>query len=79
MPDLKELRRLGGLTQSKAAQASGLNRAKLSQAESGEIELSGEDNAALRDVLLHAIRVRSERINAVLSKTQSESPSECHS
>jgi transcriptional regulator with XRE-family HTH domain len=72
MPDFRELRSLGGLTQSKIAQASGINRAKLSLAEHGEIELSIEEGTIIRKVLLQAIRDRSERINAVLSETQSE-------
>jgi len=73
MPDLREIRRLSGLSQLKAAQASGINRTKLSQVESGVVELSREENTELRKVLLHAMRVRSELINAILSEAKSES------
>lgn len=74
MPGLKELRRLGGLTQSRAAQASGINRARYSQAECGEIQLSLHEHKVVRRVLFSAIRDRSELIRAVLSEAQSEAP-----
>ena len=68
MQDLRELRRMAGWTQAKASRASGINRAKLSQAECGEIELGTEEDAALRRVLLWAIRDRADRINGVLAE-----------
>jgi transcriptional regulator with XRE-family HTH domain len=74
MPNIKELRGLADWTQAGTSRASGINRAKLSLAECGEIELSVEEDAALRTVLLRAIRARAERINAVLSQTQPEIP-----
>jgi len=55
MKKFKELRRMAGWTQAKAARASGINRAKLSQAECGEIELSHEEDAAIRRALFRAI------------------------
>ena len=64
---LKELREMANWTQSRASRASGINRAKLSQAECGEIELIAEEDAALRRVLFQAIRDRAERINGVLA------------
>ena len=72
IPDFRELRKIAGLTQGRVSQASGLNRAKLSLVECGEITLSVEEAASLRNVLLQAIRVRSEVINAVLAETQLE-------
>lgn len=72
MQDLRELRRMAGWTQAKASRASGINRAKLSQAECGEIELSTEEDAAIRRVLLRAIRDRVDRINGVLAEAKPE-------
>lgn len=67
MEDLKDLRRMAGWTQTKTARASGINRAKLSQAECGEIELSNKEGAAIRRVLLWAIRDRARRMSGVLA------------
>lgn len=72
IPNIRELRGMAGLTQGKVSQASGINRAKLSLAEHGEIELSVEEGILVRKVLLQAIRVRSERINAFLSEIAGE-------
>ena len=66
MNDLRELRRMACWTQLKTASASGINRAKLSQAECREIELSEEEEAAVRRVLIVAIRDRAARIDGVL-------------
>ncbi len=66
MNDLRELRRMAGWTQLKAATASGINRAKLSQAECREIQLSEQEEAAVRRVLIVAIRDRAARIDGVL-------------
>jgi transcriptional regulator with XRE-family HTH domain len=67
MQELRELRRMAGWTQAKASRASGINRAKLSQAECREVELSAEEDAKIRLVLLQAIRDRAERIKGVLT------------
>ena len=72
MQDLRELRRMAGWTQAKASRASGVNRCKLSQAECGEIELTAEEEAALRCELLRAIRDRADRINGVLADAEPE-------
>jgi transcriptional regulator with XRE-family HTH domain len=58
---------MAGWTQARASRATGINRAKLSQAECGEVELSTEEDAAIRRVLLRAIRRRVDRINDVLA------------
>jgi len=68
MNDLRELRRMAGWTQLKTAYASGINRAKLSQAECREIQLSDQEEAAVRRVLIVAIRDRAARIDGVLEK-----------
>jgi transcriptional regulator with XRE-family HTH domain len=67
MQELREIRRMAGWTQAKASRATGINRAKLSQAECGEVELSTEEDAAIRRVLIRAIRRRVDRINGVLA------------
>lgn len=72
MQDLRELRRMAGWTQAKASRASGINRAKLSQAECGEAELNAEEDTAIRRVLLQAIRDRADRINDVLADAGTE-------
>jgi hypothetical protein len=64
--DLREMRRLAGWTQARTSLASGINRCKLSQADSGDVELNPQEEATLRTVLLRAIRDRADRINAVL-------------
>jgi len=64
--DLRELRRMADWTQARASRLSGINRAKLSQAECGEVELEPQEDATLRTVLLRAIRNRADRISAVL-------------
>jgi transcriptional regulator with XRE-family HTH domain len=63
---LRELRRLAGLTQTKAGRASGINHAKLSLAETGEVTLSAEEETRLRRALLARIRERAARIETVL-------------
>lgn len=72
MEDLRELRRMAGWTQAKASRASGINRAKLSQAECGEVDLSVEEEAAVRRILLAAIRDRASKIEGVLDGAKTE-------
>jgi hypothetical protein len=60
-------------TQARTSRASGINRCKLSQAECGEVELSPQEDATLRTVLLRAIRDRADRINAVLISSRIDS------
>jgi transcriptional regulator with XRE-family HTH domain len=65
--ELREIRRMAGWTQARTSRATGINRAKLSQAECGEVELSAEEGAAIRRVLLQAMRRRADLINGVLA------------
>jgi transcriptional regulator with XRE-family HTH domain len=67
MKKFKELRRMAGWTQTKTARASRINRAKLSQAECGEIELNHDEETAIRRVLIRAIRNRVKQINCLLT------------
>jgi transcriptional regulator with XRE-family HTH domain len=65
--NLKEMRLMADWTQAKTSRASGINRAKLSQAECGEIDLTGEEDATIRRVLVRAIRERAARMTEVLA------------
>jgi hypothetical protein len=67
MENLRELRRMAGWTQAKASRATGINRAKLFQSECGEIDLSPAEEAAVRRVLLAAVRDRAVRIEGMLA------------
>jgi transcriptional regulator with XRE-family HTH domain len=67
--DLKTLRGMADWTQTRTARASGVNRTKLSQAECGELELNPNEDAAVRRVLLAAIRKRAARMETVLAST----------
>lgn len=72
MQELRELRQMADWTQTRTARASGVNRAKLSQAECGEIDLSPAEDTAVRRVLLAAVRERAARIQGILSSATSE-------
>lgn len=76
MNDLRELRHMAGWTQMKTAHASGINRAKLSQAECREIQLSQQEEAAVRRVLIVAIQDRAARIDGVLASVSRAPKSE---
>jgi hypothetical protein len=69
---LRDLRRLSGWTQSRAARASSINHARISMAENCEIQLNAEEELRLRRVLLAEIRTRADRIERVLAETQTE-------
>ena len=66
MNDFREMRRIAGWTQLKTANASGIPRARLSQAECREIQLSKQEQEAVCRVLVAAIRDRATRIDGVL-------------
>lgn len=70
MDDFREMRRIAGWTQLKTANASGINRVRLSQAECREIELSKQEREAVCRVLLAAIRDRATRIDRVLENVR---------
>jgi transcriptional regulator with XRE-family HTH domain len=72
MDGLKKLRTMAGWTQTRTARASGIHRAKLSLAETGELELSPAEAAAVRRVLLAAIREQADRIQTVLANASNE-------
>lgn len=68
MKSLKELREASDLSQFKAANRAGLDRTRLSLAESGHVVLTAKEQDALRRVLLSALRKRVARLQNVLAQ-----------
>ena len=66
----KQLRELAAFTQWQTATKSGVSRMKLSLAECGQVELTGQEKTAVRNVLEKAIRERSALIREVLPDTR---------
>ncbi len=72
MNDLRELRRMAGFTQYRLAVRSGVGRTKLSLAESGDIELSNEEEQKIKKVLLKELQRQAQAINEALTQKQQE-------
>jgi transcriptional regulator with XRE-family HTH domain len=70
---LRELRRMAGWTQAKAARATGIDRAILSQIETGEVQAPAATVAKLRRALIRAITQRRAEMDAVLTETEKTS------
>jgi transcriptional regulator with XRE-family HTH domain len=70
--DLKKPRGMADWTQTKTARVSGISRTKLSQAECREVELSPSEDAAVRRILLAAIRKRATQMQGFLVDAQKE-------
>jgi hypothetical protein len=69
--NLRELRRMADLTQWELAQRCGVSRMRLSLAECCQLALRPEEESAVRNVLLDAIKTRESKIRGILSDTQS--------
>ena len=69
--NLKELRKMAGLTQWQLAQRCGVSRMRMSLAECGQVELREDEESAVRAVLLEAIKGRASKIRSVLSDSRS--------
>ena len=67
--ELRRLRKLAVLTQWQTAMESGISRMRLSLAECGQVELTGEEKTAVRNVLEKAIRERSALMREALPDT----------
>jgi hypothetical protein len=67
--DLKSMREVSGLSQFSTALRSGVPRMRLGFAESGQIPLGTEEESALREVLLKAIKERQAQLQSVLDST----------
>ena len=65
---MKKARVFSGLTQMEVAQRAKIDRAKLSEAESGYIRLSDSESEAVRRVVFPALRQRKTEIEKLLEK-----------
>jgi hypothetical protein len=72
MEKLVSLRELSGLSQFIVARKSGVPRVRLSLAETRQLELSPEEEARIRAVLLRAIEMRSRELQAALADSRAE-------
>jgi len=67
---LLSLRELSGLSQFTLARKSGIARVRLSLAETGQLELSAEEENRLRTVLLRTIEARALQLQAALAESR---------
>lgn len=65
---LRELRRMAGWTQAKTSRATGVDRALLSQIETGEVAAPASTVAKIRRALIRAIVQRRAQIDSVLAE-----------
>jgi transcriptional regulator with XRE-family HTH domain len=72
MKDLREMRELAGITQFCLSRRSGVSRTRLSLAECGETELSGNEKEKITNVLLVAIQLQHARTASVLADAAPE-------
>lgn len=70
MNKLRKLRELARRTQIQLSRGSGVTRMKIQLAETGQGELSTEEERKVRAVLLHEIRRQAVAINHALAQTQ---------
>ena len=66
MTNLVECRRKSGMSQFLCAQRSGISRMRLSLAETGQIALSPEEEAVVRQVLSDYIAMKSREITMLM-------------
>ena len=69
--NIRELRRMAGLTQWQLAQRCGVSRMRVSLAECGQVELRQDEESAVRALLLEAIKTCASKIRSVLSDGRS--------
>jgi len=67
MKALRRLRERAGLTQFVVAQKSGVTRMRLSLAESGQLRLTAEEEAAVREAIREGIEKHAARLRRLLS------------
>jgi transcriptional regulator with XRE-family HTH domain len=68
--DLKNLRRMAGLTQCDVAKESGVDRSRLSLAENRYVELDPDEYAIVRKILLERIESRATELRSLLSERE---------
>ena len=76
MYQIRELRRMAGLTQIRLAHLSGVSRTKLSLAECEQIVLTTREAHAVRAALIRMIQARATEINGVLISAESDTSGE---
>ena len=70
MKELRKLRKKAGLTQFTVARKSGVTRMRLSLAESGQLRLRPEEEAAVREAIRQGIEQQATRLRHLLSGQQ---------
>ena len=70
MNELRKLRELARMTQIRLSRESGVTRMKIQLAETGQGELSTEEERKVRAVLLDEVRRQAVAINHALAQTQ---------
>ena len=73
--EMKELRKLAGVTQAQLERLSGIDSSALSLAETGQIPLRDEQAEKVRSLLLKKIESRVSAANRVLRQAQREAVS----
>ena len=64
--DLRELRRIAGLTQFAVSKASGVDRTRLSLAECGHVQLRNDEYVAVQNALVREIQRRTSEAQNIL-------------
>lgn len=72
MEDLRSLRTIAQLSQFSCARKACIPRVRLSLFESGQLELTSDEQARVRAVLLRVIESRVLQLRAVLADSQAE-------
>jgi len=72
MESLLVLREFSELSQFSLARKSGVPRARISLSESGQLDLTWEEKARIRNVLLKTIRARATQLLTVLANAPAE-------
>ena len=70
MTNLVERRKKSGMSQWLCAQKSGISRMRLSLAETGQVELSAEEEASVRKVVSDYIELKSREIDLLMRDQQ---------
>jgi len=65
--DIRQLRRTGRLTQFEVSQRTGIDRTRLSFAECGYLQLTGDEEQAIKRAITDEMRHRASEIECVLS------------
>ena len=72
MKDLKKLRELARITQIRLSLKAGVSRQRIQLAETGQGELTVQEEQGLREVLLQEIQRQAQAINQALDQEQGE-------